>query len=721
LGGKNNYARNLTENLNRVIQFEVYVHTLELLDCCFREDHKNLSLFHILHTYMVSTSNVDAGSNDSKTPTTVTMAMEANRDEAERCKVIGIDAVKQGDYARAVKFFRKSLSLYPLSDVEALLSKAEQSEETEVNTGSTTSPKEAANSSPAPYPPTAIASPSAITFAMRCALLANEGFADEGTFSGFDFGAISSGEEGSNTTPSRVFSPSAKRTRVTSPRFHFGARNGRQRTARFGTTTATKPSAARGGHPSDRDGDDPGLLFRMTTISKLDASLGFYRESDDLSYLINTVQSLITIIEELATVLQPRLVPNQRSGLSLSLQRVDFPSVTVKTNPSTEKVVFSTTPTLAVKEFPPLPAIPPVLMEILAFKCENQKMVPDYLHLFHMIAGLFHESVQVPALRVLKRHLDEVQVQLGQLTEWAVVEPEGATSLLNRLFSVKLTVPDLADFASRRQNSFGGPGGGQRGRSHLMPPIELMSGNQTFGEYSHVFSTHCGRDENLLENFIAFFKQSQTLRQSNIEQFAITKEHIESIKQLWIDTREGNRTKFSFLSDMNSVFTTYGSTIIFAGTRDNAAAIKRVLTSCGCTCSVIHSSTLPDEREFAMDAFRNQTSRVLVVTDGMARIDLEVQNVSLVVIFDIPVGLDGNVDYETYLERIGCLRRFGSTGFAVNLVDDDRSVELVVSIESLLSKEGKTMIRRAQADPKTLKMYIANSLEFGGTAAGQNL
>lgn len=54
--------------------------------------------------------------------------MEVNKDEAERCKAIGVNAMKQKEYARAAKFFRKSLSLYPLSGVEALLTTVERLE-----------------------------------------------------------------------------------------------------------------------------------------------------------------------------------------------------------------------------------------------------------------------------------------------------------------------------------------------------------------------------------------------------------------------------------------------------------------------------------------------------------------------------------------------------------------------------------------------------------------
>jgi DnaJ family protein B protein 12 len=52
--------------------------------------------------------------------------MEVNKDEAERCKVIGTNALKQKQYERAAKFFKKSLSLYPLPGVDVFLSTAER-------------------------------------------------------------------------------------------------------------------------------------------------------------------------------------------------------------------------------------------------------------------------------------------------------------------------------------------------------------------------------------------------------------------------------------------------------------------------------------------------------------------------------------------------------------------------------------------------------------------
>lgn len=49
-----------------------------------------------------------------------------NKDEAERCRDIAARALQQGNHDKAIKFLKKSLSLYPLPGVEALLAQAER-------------------------------------------------------------------------------------------------------------------------------------------------------------------------------------------------------------------------------------------------------------------------------------------------------------------------------------------------------------------------------------------------------------------------------------------------------------------------------------------------------------------------------------------------------------------------------------------------------------------
>ena len=48
---------------------------------------------------------------------------------------------------------------------------------------------------------------------------------------------------------------------------------------------------------------------------------------------------------------------------------------------------------------------------------------------------------------------------------------------------------------------------------------------------------------------------------------------------------------------------------------------------------------------------------------------IDVEDVNLVINFDLPVNQDYSPDFETYLHRIGRTGRFGKTGVAINFVD----------------------------------------------------
>ncbi len=52
--------------------------------------------------------------------------MEVNKEEAARCRTLGAEALRNADYARAIKMFQKSLHLYPLPGVQALLDQAQR-------------------------------------------------------------------------------------------------------------------------------------------------------------------------------------------------------------------------------------------------------------------------------------------------------------------------------------------------------------------------------------------------------------------------------------------------------------------------------------------------------------------------------------------------------------------------------------------------------------------
>ena len=67
------------------------------------------------------------------------------------------------------------------------------------------------------------------------------------------------------------------------------------------------------------------------------------------------------------------------------------------------------------------------------------------------------------------------------------------------------------------------------------------------------------------------------------------------------------------------------------------------------------------DREYIMNEFRSGVTRILITTDMLAR-GIDVQQVSLVINFDMP-------KYpQTYIHRIGRSGRFGRKGIAINFV-----------------------------------------------------
>ncbi len=179
---------------------------------------------------------------------------------------------------------------------------------------------------------------------------------------------------------------------------------------------------------------------------------------------------------------------------------------------------------------------------------------------------------------------------------------------------------------------------------------------------------------------------------------------LDVIKQIWIDTQAYDGGKLAFLSDIYSLLT-IGQSIVFVGTKHDADNVHRTLTEEGYSCSLLHGKIENEERDATMEAFRNGESNVLITTNVLAR-GVDVDNVCLVVNYDVPVDKDGQPDFETYLHRIGRTGRFGRKGTAINLVSDQRSIEVLAAIEAHFSTGGKEMIQNAPADPEELAEMI---------------
>ena len=100
------------------------------------------------------------------------------------------------------------------------------------------------------------------------------------------------------------------------------------------------------------------------------------------------------------------------------------------------------------------------------------------------------------------------------------------------------------------------------------------------------------------------------------------------------------------------------------------------------TTSIIHGDMYNDERVDVMNQFRSGSSRILISTDLLAR-GIDVQQVSLVVNYDMPQGIEGR---DNYIHRIGRSGRFGRKGVAINFIKYD-DVNMMREIETFYSTQ----------------------------------
>jgi ATP-dependent RNA helicase RhlE len=108
--------------------------------------------------------------------------------------------------------------------------------------------------------------------------------------------------------------------------------------------------------------------------------------------------------------------------------------------------------------------------------------------------------------------------------------------------------------------------------------------------------------------------------------------------------------------------------IVFTRTKRGADRVTKFLEMTGTSCSAIHGNKSQNQRERALDAFRDGHIKVLVATDIAAR-GIDVEGVSHVFNFELP-----NVP-EAYVHRIGRTARAGASGIAIALVaNDERSL-----------------------------------------------
>jgi len=137
---------------------------------------------------------------------------------------------------------------------------------------------------------------------------------------------------------------------------------------------------------------------------------------------------------------------------------------------------------------------------------------------------------------------------------------------------------------------------------------------------------------------------------------------LEGIKQFFVNVIH-EKNKLTTLIDLYNCLT-ITQAVIFCNTRKRVHWLAQQLKDNDFTVSSMHGDMDQKTREKIMQEFRSGSSRVLITTDLLAR-GIDVQQVSLVINFDLPI------NYENYIHRIGRSGRFGRKGNAINFVTNE--------------------------------------------------
>uniref|UniRef100_A0A0B7AUV5 RNA helicase n=1 Tax=Arion vulgaris TaxID=1028688 RepID=A0A0B7AUV5_9EUPU len=155
-------------------------------------------------------------------------------------------------------------------------------------------------------------------------------------------------------------------------------------------------------------------------------------------------------------------------------------------------------------------------------------------------------------------------------------------------------------------------------------------------------------------------------------------ESLDNIKQFYIDCNSQDE-KFKALSNIYGAIS-IGQSMIFCATRKTTSSLAEFMTSEGHAVGLLSGELPIETRAAIIKRFKDGKEKVLITTNVSAR-GIDVEQVTVVVNFDLPLTVDHKPDCETYLHRIGRTGRFGKNGIAINFVDGSRAMTTLKYIE----------------------------------------
>jgi len=200
---------------------------------------------------------------------------------------------------------------------------------------------------------------------------------------------------------------------------------------------------------------------------------------------------------------------------------------------------------------------------------------------------------------------------------------------------------------------------------YLNPDCQMLLFSATYDQEVMDFA------ENIISNPVVIKLRREEESLDNIKQYYVYCDSIEA--------------KYRSIANIYGTIT-IGQAMIFCQTRKTASWLADELKRDGHALSLLSGDLGPDERLMVLDRFREGLEKILITTNVLSR-GIDVEQVTIVVNFDLPVDQNGKADCETYLHRIGRTGRFGKTGLAINLVDSPKSMGIMKEIEKHFAKD----------------------------------
>ena len=143
-------------------------------------------------------------------------------------------------------------------------------------------------------------------------------------------------------------------------------------------------------------------------------------------------------------------------------------------------------------------------------------------------------------------------------------------------------------------------------------------------------------------------------------------ESLKNIKQVYVDCPT-EEAKYRSIANIYGVIT-IGQAMIFCHTRQTVTWLAEKMKADGHMVALLSGELTVEERLIVLNRFREGDAKILITTNVLSR-GIDIEQVTIVVNFDLPVDINKRADCETYLHRIGRTGRFGKNGLAINLVD----------------------------------------------------